>query len=238
MYKKLIMGLSVVAALSACTSAPLVKKEPVTGQLSNAREVALGVTKSPAATGALFDTSGYTIIGVAYVMAAKSKMDAQTAELSKSYAQYVKDTPGAKPLKQVYVDELNAELAKRNVKVKMVDVTPTLSEDKKTVTYGFDAKDTNAQKMLVIGNLISIYHAPSSTDSYRPRSSVHLSIVDPKMPNSQATHADSLLFTSEDVAFEYPGYEDITKDIGHSYAGLVANTQNLARMSVSTVLGK
>ena len=150
MFKNILISLSIVSTLVACTSTPVVKKDPVTGQLSNVKDIALGTTKAPAVTGALFDTNGYTIIGVAYVMAAKSKMDSQSQELKNAYSEHVQNTPGAKPLKQVFLDEFNTELGKRNIKVKAVDVNISLDESKAAV-YDFDPKAVDSQKLLVIG---------------------------------------------------------------------------------------
>lgn len=237
MYKKIVIALCFAFTLAACSSTQQVKKIPVTGVLSGSQEISLGTTKAPAMTGALFDTEGYTIIGVAYVLAARSTMNSQSAELSKLYADYVKDTSGVKPLKTVFIDEFNAELSKRNVKIKTVEVTPAL-DDKKAVTYDFDQTAIQSPKLLVIGGLTSIYHATGSTDSYQPKSSVLLSLVDPRVPKTTPTHSDVITATGLSESYKYSSYDDVKKDIPQSYEGLVRNTQTLARIAAIEVMGK
>lgn len=117
--------------LSACASKPVVTKfDTVQGALANVKTIQLRAQPDPAITDVRFNTTGYTIIGVAFVAAAVAKMDAQSKEFEQLVADYSRQHPEVPTLQAAFNDAFIEALQAKGVSHSAVEVNRTTATAK------------------------------------------------------------------------------------------------------------
>ena len=226
--KKLLSILMVVSILSACSSAPIIKPEPVHGLLNGTKDVSVSFQYGPVRSGAVFDTHGYTIIGVAYVAAAIQKMKVQSNEVIAAQAQYLKEHPGVLSLKDTFDHDLEASLVRRGLNVSEISVAKKVDANKE-VSYEPNPSEVKTRWVVVVDGLASQYWAPSSTDNYKPQSAAVITLLDNDNPSAKPIHiVQQDNPKPEDESYSYSNFDELSKDTGKSYDGLKKSIARLA----------
>lgn len=238
---KKFSGLLVIASLlSACSTAPIMQKEPVQGLLKNNSDVCMQMQKNPAIIGARFDVTGYTIIGVVYVAAAVSKMKEQSAAMNASYADYLKNHPDVLPLQTTFNNELRKDLLAHGINIKDVSTEAKISVDKKLSYSVTTSSEPNIKDTIVIDGLTSLYFAPSSTDSYNPQSMVLVSDVENNAGFIEPRKQDQVVVKSlgDSGLYSFKDFNSILSNPERSYAGLQKSVIALADKVANSLINK
>jgi hypothetical protein len=231
--KKLIPVALLSVLLSACGSAP--KKEPVSGALQNQQQTSVRFQAEPARTSIQFNTQGYTLFGAIYVAAAVAKMNEQTEQLNKAYAELRANNPQLKSFEQTFNEELSRLLQAEGVQINPIEAERLAVEDQ-TVNYKITSNPVKTPTAIILDGLNVQYHAISSTHDYTPRVGLLVSVVDTSQGESKVVKQETIEWVNR--SFGYQDYEAIENDIEQSYQRLHDSTLTLARQVADILLGR
>lgn len=224
--------------LSACGTAPITKPDTVQGSLKNAPKVSMRFQNEPAKTGAVYNTTGYTIVGVVYVAAAVAKMNSQSDEMRTAYGKYLKDHPEISSLQDTFNNELERVLLSHGIKIAKISAVRNVSA-KKEISYNINPSEIETKWAVIIDGLTAQYFAPSSTDYYNPKSMVLISVLDVNNSSSKPPKQEQIIETKtgESGPFAYKDYEMLSKDPSQAYDGLQQSVANLAKKVAESLIG-
>lgn len=231
--EKLFVGSVLVMSvlLGACSTAPVVdpKVSSVQGLLKPNSVAYVQLPNKLKLTGAYFDVDSHSIIGLAFIAASVATMEAQSRVWDKEYANYLHTHPDALPLETVFDNELKKDLLVRGIAVKNVLATTQPADGKKTA-YSVTVSNPGVKNVVVLDNLSSNYHGPSSLDGYNPRSEVRISEVQNDagfvVPiKQQFLQVEEFGTTGQ---YYFPTFVSIQSDPERNYLGLQRSISALA----------
>ena len=234
--KKVLLLSAMSLLLGACSSAPVIKSEPVQGVLKNETNVSLRMQDAPAVTAVRFNATGYTIFGVAYVAAAVAKMNSQSNEMSAAYNDYFTKHPEIGTLQDTFNNQLENDLSGSGITINKISAEKSVSEQKE-ISYKINPSETNGKQTVIIDGLTAMYFAPSSTDEYNPRAGVLISVMDPNGTSTKPLKQEEIE-TTISSNYAYKDYDVLNKDIPKAYAGLQESAKQLAHKVAESLLGR
>ncbi|QEL55993.1 iron-containing alcohol dehydrogenase [Chromobacterium paludis] len=228
MKRKLwIAALGLLAAQTTLAQS-VTPQEIGSGQLVGEKQVSLYRQTDDALPQVSFNTTGYTLIGMLYVAAAVAKMKSQSSSLQEAYHNYLKSHPEQPSLQQAFRDKVAQDLKTAGIEVANFDEVQAETTDK-AVIYHVDAAKLSSHKLVVLDKLGSAYFAPSSTDPYKPRAQVLVTVFDRDHPDAQPLQFMRVASgVPDDSPYVFKDYEALSKDTGQAYAGLRASAETLA----------
>jgi hypothetical protein len=224
MNKSIVVATLIPLFLAACSTMPVDKTIPVQGALKNTTSIRMSLPADAVQPRVGFNVTGYTIIGVAYVAAAAATMNSHSEAIDTAYNKYLQAHPEVPTLKDAFNNELKKALQARGVNSTFVQVKKTPGDDMH-VAYAIDG-GLQEQKVVVVDGLTSQYFAIDSGSDYHPRSSVLVSIFEPKDLYTKPVNRERLINLAD--ADAYPNFETLSADPTRSYAGLLSNVEMLA----------
>lgn len=237
--KKVLLASIISSLLNACGTTQIIKPDPIQGSLKNATEVSMRFQNEPVRTGAVYNTTGYTIVGVLYVAAAVSKMNSQSDEMQAAYSKHLKDNPEIPSLQDTFNNELERALLSHGIKITKISAVKKIGE-KKEISYDINPSEINTKQAVIIDGLTAQYFAPSSTDYYNPKSMLLISVLDVNNSSSKPAKQEQIVETKagESGPFAYKNYEMLSKDPGQAYDGLQQSVARLAKKVAESLIGK
>lgn len=221
--------------LSACASSPVAKKDAnVQGMLAATRSISLRTQPDPAKIQVRFNMNGYTIIGVAMVGVAIHKMNLQTDEFSRMVADYNHQHPDIPTLQNAFNADILAGFKAHGIDVGPMEVTRISDEDDKKVVYKLAEGGAAQQPVVVIDRLAAGYLAKSSTDPYRPGSSVMVTVISKEQTRQQILVENTTGAT--DPARSFEDFDTLKKNFPATYADLLDSVHALAKKTVDDLL--